>query len=190
MLGSTSLDEQDISILDNVLLALGHDLTSRLDGRFVAKLLQDRVVVHDDLDEGLLEISVDDTGSSGRLDALADGPLSDLIRAGGEKAGQVQSRAHGGDDTGQSGLGAQLLALLLGGGFLTKQSQAFLELRRDGQQRVAGRVGVNPLLDLGEVLVLLADVVLLAQVDQVDNRLSREEEQRVDDLDLNGIFRQ
>jgi hypothetical protein len=34
------------------------------------------------------------------------------------------------------------------------------------------------------MLVLLADVVLLAEVDEEDDRLGREEEKRVDDLDL------
>jgi hypothetical protein len=40
------------------------------------------------------------------------------------------------------------------------------------------------LSDLGKVLVLLADVILLAQVDEVDNRLSREKEERVDMFNL------
>jgi hypothetical protein len=34
------------------------------------------------------------------------------------------------------------------------------------------------------MLVLLAHVVLLAEVDEVDDRLGRQEEERVDDLDL------
>ena len=34
------------------------------------------------------------------------------------------------------------------------------------------------------MLVLLADVILFAQVDKVDYRLCREQEERVDDLDL------
>ncbi len=43
---------------------------------------------------------------------------------------------------------------------------------------------LDPLDNLGEVLVLLADVVLLREVDEEDNRLGRQEEERVDDLDL------
>lgn len=43
---------------------------------------------------------------------------------------------------------------------------------------------LDPFSDFGQVLVLLADVVLLAQVDQEDNGLSRQKEERVDDLDL------
>jgi hypothetical protein len=34
------------------------------------------------------------------------------------------------------------------------------------------------------MLVLLADIVLLAEVDEEDNRLGGQEEERVDDLDL------
>ena len=43
---------------------------------------------------------------------------------------------------------------------------------------------LDPLGDLGQVLVLLADVVLLAKVDEEDDGLGCEEEERVDDLDL------
>jgi hypothetical protein len=43
---------------------------------------------------------------------------------------------------------------------------------------------LDPGSDLGQVLVLLADVVLLAKVDEVDDGLGRKEEERVDDLDL------
>jgi hypothetical protein len=34
------------------------------------------------------------------------------------------------------------------------------------------------------MLVLLSDVVLLAQVDEIDDRFGRKEEERVDELDL------
>lgn len=43
---------------------------------------------------------------------------------------------------------------------------------------------LDPLGDLGEVLVLLTDVVPLAQVDQIDTRFGGEKEKRVDDFDL------
>jgi len=54
----------------------------------------------------------------------------------------------------------------------------------DGDDWVARGVGLDPLSDLGEMFVLLADVVLLAQVDKSNNGLSGEEEERVDVLDL------
>lgn len=41
-----------------------------------------------------------------------------------------------------------------------------------------------PLRDLGEVLVLLPDVILLGKIDQIDDGLGAEQEERVDDLDL------
>ena len=43
---------------------------------------------------------------------------------------------------------------------------------------------LDPFHNLSEMLVLLSDVVLLAQVDEVDNRLGSEEEKRVDVLNL------
>jgi hypothetical protein len=43
---------------------------------------------------------------------------------------------------------------------------------------------LDPVGNLGEMLVLLANVVLLAKVDEEDDRLGRKEEERVDNLDL------
>ena len=62
--------------------------------------------------------------------------------------------------------------------------QALLQLHRDGDDRVSSGVCLDPLSNFGKMLVLLADVVLLAQVDEVDDRLGRKEEERVDGLDL------
>jgi hypothetical protein len=44
---------------------------------------------------------------------------------------------------------------------------------------------LDPFHDLGQMLVLLSDVILLTQVNEVDDRLGSQEEKRVDDLDLN-----
>lgn len=127
---------------------------------------------------------MDNTSGLRSLGALADSPLSDFVRTAGEEAAQVQNLAHGHNDLGQGRFGAQLLALLLGLSIVLKAGQSLLE--RDGQRNdgVTGRVLLDPLRDLGKILVLLADVVPLAEVDQVDDGLSREEEQRVDHLDL------
>lgn len=43
---------------------------------------------------------------------------------------------------------------------------------------------LDPFCYLGKMLVLLSDVVFLTKVDQVDNRLGREEEKRIYDFDL------
>lgn len=43
---------------------------------------------------------------------------------------------------------------------------------------------LDPFGDFGKMLVLLADVVLLAKVDEVDNRLGGQQKKRIDDLDL------
>lgn len=44
---------------------------------------------------------------------------------------------------------------------------------------------VNPSLDLGKPLILLADVVPFAKVDEIGDRLSGEEVEGVDELNLN-----
>lgn len=41
-----------------------------------------------------------------------------------------------------------------------------------------------PLRNLGEVLVLFPDIILLRKIDQIDDGLGAEQEERVDDLDL------
>lgn len=41
-----------------------------------------------------------------------------------------------------------------------------------------------PLGDLGQVLVLFPDVILLRKIDQIDDGLGAEQEERVDDLNL------
>lgn len=183
-LGGTGLDEQDIAILNDVFLALGHDLTSSLDFSLITILPQGTVVIRNGLDEGLLEIGVNNTGSGRGLGVLTDSPLTDFIRTGGEEAGQVQGSAHGSDGLGQTRLGAELLALLCGSGVIAHQGETLFKAGGDGQDGGTGRVGLAPLKQTGEVLVLLADVVLLAQVDQVHDGLGSEQEQRVDDLNL------
>lgn len=187
VLSSTGLDEHDIAVLDDVILALGHDFTSSLDGVFVTVLAERSIVVHDGLDEGLLEVGVNNTSRSRSLNALADGPLANLVLTSGEETAEVHGLAHSGDDLRQTGLGAQGLALGLSGRIIVHQGQTLLELSRDGEDGVTGRVRLDPLEDLGEVLVLLADVISLAQVDKVHNGLGGKKEQRVDNFDLYPI---
>ena len=59
-------------------------------------------------------------------------------------------------------------------------------MNRDGDDWVAGSMGLDPFGNLGQVLVLLAYVILLAEIDEIDNRLGRKKEQRVNDFDLVG----
>jgi hypothetical protein len=77
--------------------------------------------------------------------------------------------AHGGDDLGERGFGAEGFAFLGGGLFSIEASEAFFEGDGDGDDGVAGGVFFNPAADGREVLVLLADVVFLGEVDEVDD---------------------
>ena len=130
--------------------------------------------------------SVDDTCRLRRLRALADRPLPDLVRARREEAVQVQDLPHRRDDLGQRRLGAELLALFVRLG-LAERRQALLEGHGQRNDRVARRVRLDPFGDLGQVLVLLPDVVLLAEVDEEDDGLGGQEEQRVNDFDLRAV---
>ena len=53
---SPCLDEDNITIFNHIVLALGHNLACCLDRCFVPELFQDFVVVDNALDEGLLEV--------------------------------------------------------------------------------------------------------------------------------------
>lgn len=183
-LGGASLEEDNVTIIKDVVLALGHDLALGLDLGFGAELLKHGVVVYDTLNEGLLEITVDDTGGLRSLGASTNGPLTDLIGTGGEEGVEVESLAHGNDDLGESRLCSKLLALLLDLGVGLEAGETLLKSDGHGKDGVARGVLLDPLGDLGKVLVLLPDVVTLAQVDEVDDGLGCEEEERVDGLDL------
>lgn len=183
-LGSTSLDEDDVAVLNNVVLALGHDLSLGLDLGFRLQLLEEVEVVYNALNEGLLKVTVDDTGSLRSLGTVTNSPLTDLVSTSGEETAKVEGLAHGNNGLGQSRLATNLLALLLDLSIGLEARKTLLEGNGDGKNRLSGRVGLDPLNDLGQVLVLLAEVILLAEVGQVDDRLGGKKEERVDDLDL------
>ena len=88
------------------------------------------------------------------------------------------------NDLRQGRIGANLLALLLDLFISLELSETILERDGNGNDRVTSRMLLAPLGHLGQVLVLLADVILLGQVHEVDDRLGRKQEQGVDDLDL------
>jgi hypothetical protein len=158
-----------------------------LDLGFCLQLLQEVEVVNNALDESLLKVTMNDTGGLRSLGTVTDSPLTDLISTGGEETAKVKSLTHGNDGLGQSGLAANLLALLLNLGISLEARETLLERDGDGKNGLAGRVGLDPLNNLGQVLVLLAKVVLLAEVGEVDDRLGSQKEERVDDLDLLNI---
>lgn len=130
---------------------------------------------------------MDDTSGLRGLGTVPDGPLSDLVGTRREEAAQVQDLTHGGDEFGEGGLDAEVLEL--GQGFWAVAST--FELRKTlfegdgyGEDGIASSVFLDPFRDLAEMLVLLSDVVLLAQVDEVDDWLGSQEEERVNVLDL------
>ena len=180
----TSLDKDDIAVLDDVVLTLRHDLTLGLDLGLAAEVLEDVIRVDYSLDEGLLEVAVDDTGGLRGLGAVPDRPLSHLVRARGEEGAEVHGLTHRGDDLGQGGLGPDLFTLLVDLLLALEPSQAVFKGDGDGDDGVAWGVGLCPLGDLGQVLVLLADVVSLGEVDEVDNWLGGQEEERVNGFNL------
>ena len=85
-----AFEEDDVPIREKILLAFEPELAG------VARLLHgtrcDQVVVGDylGLDEGVLEISVDDPGALGGGHSLAEGPGPGFLFPRGKKAGQSE----------------------------------------------------------------------------------------------------
>ena len=185
-LGGTSLEQDNVTVLNDVVLALSHDLALGPDLSLSAELLECLVVVDDDLNESLLEVSVNDTSSLGRLGTVANGPHTDLIRTSGEEGSKVKDLAHGDNDLGQGRVRTNLLAFLRNLLVSLELGKTLLEGGRNGKNAVTRGVLLDPCGDLRKVLVLLSDVVALAQVDEVDDGLGGEEEEGIDGLDLCG----
>jgi hypothetical protein len=177
----------NITVLHDVLLTLGHDLALGLDLGLITKFLECVVVEDESLDEGLLEIVVNNTGGLRGLGASADGPLSNLIRSNSEETAKLQGLAHLENNLGENRLGTNGLLLLLSLSLGLELSKTRLVRDGDGDKRVALGILVDPLDNLGKMLVLLADEVLFRQVDEVDNGLGSQEEERVDDLNLDEL---
>lgn len=136
------------------------------------------------MNEGLFKVCVDHTGRLRCLSSVSDGPLSHLVRADCEEGAKVQNLAHRNDDLGQCRVGADVLALLESSCLSLELSQALLEGHGNRDDRVTCGVLLAPLSDLGQVLVLFPDVILLRKIDQIDDGLGAEQEERVDDLNL------
>lgn len=129
---------------------------------------------------------MNDAGGLRRLGSIPQRPLSHFVWSGREETPEIERLAHGHDDFGEGRFGVESLALFFGCCFAVKVRQALFEADRDWYYRVALRVCLDPFSDLGEVLVLLANVILFAEVDEEDDGLGGEQEKRVDDLDLTG----
>ena len=111
-------------------------------------------------------------------------PLPHLVRTGGEEAPQVERRSHRRDDFRQGRFRPQLLAFFFHFCVVLESAQALFKANRKRNDRVASRMFFDPLGNLRKMLILLADVVLLAQVDEVDHGFGGEQQERVDHFDL------
>ena len=183
-LRSTSLDQYDIPILNHIVLPLRQHLPRRLDIVLVAIFLQHSEIVHNALDERLLEVTVNHAGRLRRFGPVPYRPLPHLVGAGGEERPELQRLAHRCDDLRQRGPRAEGFALFFSRGFAVEAGEALFEGYGDGDDGVAWGICFDPFADFGEVLILLSEVVFLTEIDEVDDGFGGQEEERVDYLDL------
>jgi len=161
----SSLDEQYIAVLNDIVLTLCQNLTFSFDARFIALLLQDAIIIHNRLNERLLKIAVNNPRRLGRFRSISYRPLPHLVGTSRKEASQIQCFSHCRDNFGECRPRAEALALLCCGCFGVKASEAFFEADGYGDYRVGVQVGglsgFYPFGYFGEVLVLLTDVVFL-----------------------------
>jgi hypothetical protein len=103
------------------------------------------------------------------LRPLPYSPLPNLIRARRKETLQIQARPHGSNNLRQRALRPKFLTLLLRLLVVLEAGEALLEGDGEGDDGVAGGVLLAPLGDFRQVLVLLADVVFFAEIDEVDD---------------------
>eukprot|EP00128_Syssomonas_multiformis_P014504 Colp12_sorted_trinity150504_noHs@17265 len=136
--------------------------------------------------EALLEVRVNLASGLGCLVALADSPGLDLIRAGSEEVLKLEGLETCSHNLGQHGGGTSLLRVRLTLS-LAHVKPLSLESTGEGDDEITLVAVINPVLDLGKPLVLLADVVRLRKVNKVDDRLGSDEKELVENLDLLSI---
>ncbi|GIX62223.1 protein CWC15-like protein [Babesia caballi] len=145
------------------------------------------VVVRLRADEPALEVRVDHAGRLRRLGPVADRPAADLVGAAGEVVNEVEAVVPARDDlvdlAGRAVLVLQVRRARL---LRVERLQRLLELGAVGDDR-AGVVVGHPLCDFGQPLVLLPHEVLLAQVNEVDHGLRRQEVVLVEDRHLRRL---
>eukprot|EP00050_Salpingoeca_kvevrii_P006140 m.287666 g.287666 ORF g.287666 m.287666 type:complete len:428 (+) comp11824_c0_seq1:272-1555(+) len=187
------LEEDDVAVLDNVVFAFKAVLSGGADlGDALLVLLvlgEIRVVEDLGLDKSALKIRVDDTSGLGCSGTLVHSPAADFLFASGEKVDEVELVVALNDDLGEHRL--DVLATFgqksLLGGIVLLGGELLFKLDGKGQHGAAA-VLLDPLVDLGEPLVLLAQKILLGDVGEVDDGLGGAEIAKLvlDELNLGG----
>ena len=101
---NVELEEEDVSVLNDVLFAFGAEEAGFFDGLLAAVFEEVRGGVAVGFDEAFFEVGVDDTGGSGGFGAAADGPSADFLHAGGEVGDEVEERVGGVNEAVEAGL--------------------------------------------------------------------------------------
>lgn len=181
------LEEDDVTILHSVISSLLPILASRFSVRLGTLLLEVLKVHHLRHDETLLKIRVNAACRLRCFRALLDGPGFHFVRTGSEEVLQLQRLVTGQDDLLQVGGRFVVFGVFLSQRIVLKICPVVLKDAREGNDGRTGIVLVHPVLDLGQPLVLLADVVGLRQIHQIDDGLRGQEQVLVQNIDLEGM---
>ena len=127
---------------------------------------------------------MNDPGSLRRLCPISNSPLPHLICPRSEEAAKIKHLSHSRDNLGQRRLRTKLFAFLRCFRLSLESREALLESNGERQNRIAWCVLLDPFGNLRKMLVLLSDVIFLAKIDEVDDGFGRQEEERIDGLDL------
>jgi len=136
-------------------------------------------------DEAPLHISMNTAGSLRGLPSLLDSPALDLISTSGEEILEVDLAEASLDDAVDAAVDL-LLGAVLGGFFGAHGDEVRFEFSGDGDHGFASLL-IDPVLELGEVLVALAAVVVFGEVDEEDGGLGGEEVEGLEEFDFFSV---
>lgn len=121
-----------------------------------------------------------------RLSSFTDCPLPNFIWASGEETTQMKHASHSCDYFWKHWFRSEPLAFLCCFSIIFKTRQTLFKGDWNRNYGVSRGVCLDPLGNLGKMLVFLANVISFAQVDKVNDRLRCKKEKRIDNFDLVG----
>merc|ERR1719416_283621 len=180
----TELVEDDVTVNNLVLLPFLTVLACRLDSSLATQLLQDCEIHHLGHDELLLEIGMDAPCSLRCFVSLTDRPGAYFVRSRGEEIDEMHHVESIVDDLAHGTGSLSLLQASLARRVRLDVLKFLLKRAAIGDHRATGRVGVDPVENWLQELVLLTAVVPLIHVDREHRWLGRQQHVFVETLNV------
>lgn len=186
--GNIEFEQEDVSVVNNVIFTLLSIKTLCLDSRFVSMLLEISELHRLCANETSFEIGVNDTSSLWGLGSISDGPAFYFVCAGSEVVDELKILITGLDDSVNHGDTTQLFRLGSLNLFVVLIGSDNLRLKFSRVwDHWTTAVGFNVFLNFGQPWVLLFNILCHTNVDEVDDRLGGQEQIVIEYLDFLGV---